>query len=215
MKIVFRGLRVFSVVPKRKNLYSKSMIVRNRRKRVKTACFLLVLCLAAQSFISQNTDDTQIVPEALRRPERGESPRYPKDLVIGDLGQGEVSEGAYLYARNILTAVTAGRADAQVLTNSGFSFTESMFDKVRGIRPRDSRLGGGRNEPDGCVSFLIRIIGPQESITGELFIRLSDAADGMAAGRWLLDDLILEEKRTLSDIRDSYRYDFSPYERFY
>jgi len=30
-----------------------------------------------------------------------------------------------------------------------------------------------------------------------------------------LDDLILEGKRTLSDIRDSYRYNFSPYERFY
>jgi hypothetical protein len=166
--------------------------------------------------VSQEADTT--VPEALRRPERGEAPRYPKDLVIGDLGQGEISESAYLYARNILTALAAGRRDAQVLTNSGFSFTESMFDSIRSIRPRDSRLGGGRNEPDGCVSFLIRIIGPSESITGELFIRLADAIDaldGVTAGRWLLDDLLLEGKRTLADIRDSYRYDFSPYERFY
>jgi len=166
--------------------------------------------------VSQETDT--VVPEALRRPERGEAPRYPKDLVIGDLGQGEVSESAYLYARNILTAVTAGNRNAQILANSGFSFTESMFDSIRSIRPRDSRLGGGRNEPDGCISFLIRIIGPSESITGELFIRLADAIDaqdGTAAGRWLLDDFILEGKRTLADIRDSYRYDFSPYERFY
>jgi len=158
------------------------------------------------------------VPEALRRPERGEAPRYPKDLVIGDLGPGEISESAYLYARNILTALTAGRRDAQVLTSSGFSFTEIMFDSIRSIRPRDSRLGGGRYEPDGCVSFLFRIIGPSESITGELFIRQADAIDaldGTAAGRWLLDDLILEGKRALADIRDSYRYDFSPYERFY
>jgi hypothetical protein len=158
------------------------------------------------------------VPEALRRPERGEAPRYPKDLVIGDLGQGEVSESAYLYARNILTAITAGNRNAQILANSGFSFTESMFDSIRSIRPRDSRLGGGRYEPDGCVSFLVRIIGPSESITGELFIRQADAIDaldGPAEGRWLLDDLILEGKRTLADIRDSYRYDFSPYERFY
>jgi len=155
------------------------------------------------------------VPDVLRRPERGEAPRYPKDLVIGDLGQGEASEGAYLYARSILTALTAGRRDAQVLTNTGFSFTDSMFDNIRSIRPRDSRLGGGRNEPDGCVSFLIRIIGPSESITGELFIRVADAMDSTAAGRWLLDDLILEGKKTLTDIRDSYRYDFSPYERFY
>ena len=193
------------------------MVVCNRLKSIKTACFLLSLCLIAQNLLSQEAGDT-VVPEALRRPERGEAPRYPKDLVIGDLGQGEVSESAYLYARNILTAVTAGRKDAQVLTNSGFSFTDSMFDSIRSIRPRDSRLGGGRNEPDGCVSFLIRIIGPSESITGELFIRLADAIDaqdGTAAGRWLLDDLVLEGKRALADIRDSYRYDFSPYERFY
>jgi hypothetical protein len=193
------------------------MVAYNRRKRLKTACFLLALCLIAQNLISQEAGDTA-VPEALRRPDRGETPRYPKDLVIGDLGQGEISEGAYLYARNILTAITAGRRDAQVLANSGFSFTESMFDSIRSIRPRDSRLGGGRNEPDGCVSFLIRIIGPSESITGELFIRQADAIDaldGTVAGRWLLDDLILEGKRTLADIRDTYRYDFSPYERFY
>jgi hypothetical protein len=195
------------------------MIVRNRRIRIAAACFLSVLWLTAQSQVSQEAADyAQTVPEALRRPERGEAPRYPKDMVIGDLGQGDVSEGAYLYARNILTAVTAGRSDAQVLTNSGFSFTESVFDSVRTIRPRDSRLGGGRNEPDGCVSFLFRIIGPQESITGELFIRPAEAADAtdtIAEGRWLLDDFVLEGKRTLTDIRDSYRYDFSPYERFY
>jgi hypothetical protein len=193
------------------------MIVYNHGKHLKTACFLLALCLITQNLLSQDAGGTA-VPEALRRPERGETPRYPKDLVIGDLGQGEVSESAYLYARNILNAITTGRRDAQILTSSGFSFTESMFDNIRSISPRDSRLGGGRYEPDGCISFLIRIIGPRESITGELFIRQADAVDaldGTAAGRWLLDDLILEGKRALADIRDSYRYDFSPYERFY
>jgi len=186
------------------------MIALSRRKRIKTACFLLALCLIAQNFLSQNIFNTQIEPDSLRRPERGEAPRYPKDLVIGELGQGEVSEGAYLFARSILNAIAAGRKDAQVFANSGFSFTESIFDNIRSIRPRDSRLGGGRYEPDGCASFLIRIIGQQESITGELFIRRAETS-----GEWLLDDLILEGKRTLSDIRDSYRYDFSPYERFY
>ena len=186
------------------------MIVFNRRKLGKTACFLLGLCLIVQNLFSQNTVNMETVPDSLKRPERGEAPRYPKDLVIGDLGQGEASEEAYLYARNILSAIAAGRRDAQILANSGFSFTESIFDNVRSIRPRDSRLGGGRYEPDGCVSFLFRIIGQQESITGELFIRLAEAS-----GRWLLDDLIVEGKRALSDIRDSYRYNFSPYERFY
>jgi hypothetical protein len=186
------------------------MIVFNRRKPGKTTVFLLGLCLISQNLVSEDAINTQIVPDSLKMPERGEAPRYPKDLVIGDLGQGEASEGAYLYARNVLTAIAAGRRDASVLANSGFSFTESIFDNIRSIRPRDSRLGGGRYEPDGCVSFLFRIIGPQESITGELFIRVAESS-----GRWLLDDLILEGKRSLSDIRDSYRYNFSPYERFY
>ena len=186
------------------------MIVVNRLKLGRTVCFLLGLCLITQNLLSQDAANTEIVPDSLRRPERGEAPRYPKDLVIGDLGQGEAPEEAYRYARNILSAIAAGRRDVSVLANSGFSFAESIFDNVRSIRPRDSRLGGGRNEPDGCVSFLFRIIGPQESITGELFIRVAESS-----GRWLLDDLILEGKRTLSDIRDSYRYNLSPYERFY
>ena len=186
------------------------MIVVNRCKPGKTACFFLVLCFIAQNLLSQNAANIETVPDSLIRPERGEAPRYPKDLVIGDLGPGEASEGAYLFARNVLTAITAGRRNAEVLTDSGFSVTESIFDNVRSIRPRDTRLGGGRNEPDGCVSFLFRIIGQQESITGELFIRQAETS-----GRWLLDDLILEGKRALSDIRDSYRYNFSPYERFY
>jgi len=186
------------------------MIVINRCKLGKAACFLMGLCLITQNLLSQDAAYTGIMPDSLRRPERGEAPRYPKDLVIGDLGQGEAPEEAYLYARSILTAIAAGRRDVQILANSGFSFTESLFDNVRGIRPRDSRLGGGRYEPDGCVSYLFRIIGQQESITGEMFIRQAEAS-----GRWLLDDLIVEGKRALSDIRDSYRYNFSPYERFY
>jgi hypothetical protein len=186
------------------------MIVFNHRKSLQIACFFLGFCLIAQNLVSQDADNTQTAPDVLRRPERGEAPRYPKDLVIGDLGQGEVSEGAYLFARDALSAITAGRRNAQSLIDSNFSFTESTFDNIRSIRPRDSRLGGGRNEPDGCVSFLFRIIGQQESITGELFIRWAETS-----GRWLLDDLILEEKRALADIRDSYRYNFTPYERFY
>jgi hypothetical protein len=41
-----------------------------------------------------------------------------------------------------------------------------------------------------------------------LFIRFEE-------GSWVLDDLFLEEERAISEIRDGYRYNFSPYERFY
>jgi hypothetical protein len=165
-------------------------------------CLFTGLCFFPHELSSQET----AVPDALRRPERGEAPRYAYDFVIGELGQGEASDGAYLFARNLLSAITTGRSDAPVLENS--ALPESLFQEVRGIRPRSFRLGGGRNEADGSVSFVTRFIGQDESITGELFIRFED-------GSWILDDLFLEEKRAISEIRDGYRYNFSPYERFY
>ena len=187
----------------------------NRCKSVKIIGLSLCLWAISQGAFPQEDFSTQPVPETLRRPERGEAPRYPKDLVIGELGQGNANEGAYIFAQNILSAVIANRQDSTTLTQSGYSFPENFFEDVSSIRPRSYRLGGGRVELDGCVSFVVRIIGPDASITGELFIRLADALDEETSGRWLLDDLIIENKRPLSEIRDSYRYDFSPYERFY
>jgi hypothetical protein len=181
----------------------------------KTACFLFVLWFVARWSFSQEAAET--VPDSLRRPERGEAPRYPDDLVIGELGQGETPDGAYIFSKSILSALTAGNRAATVFADTGSSFAESSFDLIRGIRARSYRLGGGRTEADGCVSFLVRFIGPDESITGELFVRWAETAEegGFGAGKWLLDDLILENKRSLNEIRDSYRYEFSPYERFY
>jgi hypothetical protein len=40
------------------------------------------------------------------------------------------------------------------------------------INPRIFRLGGGREEQDGSVSFLVRFAGREQGITGELFVRL-------------------------------------------
>ena len=193
------------------------MITSNWGKNAGMLCLFLGLCLITQGVISQDNSETNTVPDILRRPERGEAPRYPKDLIIGELGQGEAPEGAYRFAQNLLSAMTQGRRDAAVLSGSGYSFPEGFFDELRSIRPGSYRLGGGRMEPDGSVSFLVRFIGAQESITGELFIRQPDSGDAESSkqGRWLLDDIILEGKRPLSELRDSYRYDFSPYERFY
>ena len=152
------------------------------------------------------------MPDTLRRPVRGEGPRFPSDLVIGELGRGDASEGAYAFARNILAALMAGRRDAPVFTDSASYIAESAFDEVRSLRPRTFRLGGGRIEPDGCVSFLVRFMSREESITGELFIRRLETSGG---GRWILDDIVLEPKRTISEIRGTYRFNFSPYERFF
>jgi hypothetical protein len=161
-------------------------------------------------------------------PERGEAPRYPQDLVIGELGQGEAPLGAYQFAQELLSALVSGRNTAAVVQRSSSLIGESVFEELRSISTRTYRIGSGRYEPDGSVSFLVRFIGRTESIVGELFVRYETPRAAATAesgedteparqegARWLLDDLMLEDKIPLSDIRDTYRYDFSPYERFY
>ena len=191
------------------------------------ACFLLCLCVFIPGTFAQGepkksefpgteSQGTQnsTIPDALRRPERGETPRYPKDVVIGELGQGVSPDGAYHLARQLLSVLISGSKDAQILADSLSVLTESQFEELNSIVPRSYRIGGGRIEADGSVSFLVRFLGNEESISGELYLRQIENEAPQEA-RWLLDDLILEDKRTISEIRDSYRYDFSPYERFY
>lgn len=235
---------------------------------------------------SSGDNNSQTIPETLRRPERGETPRYPRDVVIGVLGQGQSPDDAYKYAQDLLSTLLAGTRDAQIVTDNSTVLTESLLDQLGSIEPQSYRIGSGRIEEDGSVSYLVRFLGQNESITGELFLRQANAAapgDNSASGgtsvssedstsmgdststgdstsggdvtsggnlvssgdqasagdqttggdivssgdqtsgevavsgngKWRLDDLVLEEKRLLTEIRDSYRYDFSPYERFY
>ena len=138
-------------------------------------------------------------------------------MVIGELGQGEAPFGAYSFSRSLLLALMEGRREAPALTGGAAFIAESAFEEIRSIRPRTFRLGGGRIEADGCVSFLVRFIGRDESITAELFVRRAETGEdgGFGAEGWILDDLILEDSRALAEIRDIYRFNFSPYERFF
>jgi len=179
-------------------------------------CLLLGLCFFSQMIFPQETDYSSVpVSDALRRPERGEAPRYPEDLVIGELGQGSAPLGAYQLAQEFLSALVRNAPSLERYPIA----TESASEEIRGINAGSYRIGGGRREPDGSVSFLVRFIGRDESITGELFVRSSVEYTGESGGEdegtWRLDDLILEDKIPLSSIRDDYRYDFSPYERFF
>ena len=207
---------------------------------LKTVIFLLSLCALGTGIYSQ---EVNTIPEALRRPERGEAPRYPIDVVIGELGRGKAPDGAYLFAKDLLSALTMGSREAQVLSGAGSILTESLREEIDGIEPIDYRLGGGRIEPDGCVSFMVRFIGTEQTISGELFLRRAETSaieigadpngpaeqEGSTAEeesieaseipvsgeKWILDDLVLEDVKLLNEIGDSYRFDFSPYERFY
>ena len=185
--------------------------------RVKITYLLFALAFFAPKIFSQ---ETRTIPDGLRRPERGEAARYPQDLVIGELGQGQAPEGAYRFARDLLQALITGNEEAPALADTDAIITESVLDEIKGVEPRIYRLGGGKTELDGSVSFLVRFVGSQESMTGELYLRQNEISDEVSGNsvtrsRWILDDLLLEERKALTELRDGYRYDFSPYERFF
>jgi hypothetical protein len=180
------------------------------------------------------------IPEVLLRPQRGEAPRYPLDTVIGALGRGEAPEEAYLFAREAAAALIAGNLQAPSLQAMNSRSLESFISAMNTISPRVYRWGSGREEPDGAVSFLVRFLGRERGIAGELYIRrqeavpslegaggagASDAASAGTAGPdavrvspdpaiWRFEDLILEEARERG-LEDDHRFDFPPYERFF
>jgi hypothetical protein len=151
------------------------------------------------------------VPEALRQPRRGdENPRYPRDGIIGELGQGLASEDAYRYARNLLQGALSLNRESALLAGAAASQLEELFAALETLGPQQCRLGGGREEADGSTSFLFRFIGRDLSLAGELYVR----PDGKT---WRLDDIIVEEAKALSEGggMNTYKFDFSPYERFF
>jgi hypothetical protein len=152
------------------------------------------------------------VPETLRIPQRGEAPRYPQDVVIGELGRGRAPEESYRYARlcleALLSASLSGNREALSLPGADKALADRLFEELEPIAPLQFRLGGGREEDDGAVSFLVRFLGREKGKAGELFLLPKDET-------WLLDDLLLEEEQDLAEEREAYRFDFSPYERFY
>jgi hypothetical protein len=136
------------------------------------------------------------------------------DMVIGEIGQGAASEAAYSFANSVGSALLSGRHDHPVLASVNSALLESYISSVRGIEAGAFRIGSGREEADGSVSFIIRFIGRDHGMIGELFIRRSQGSAG-----WVFDELILEEARSREEemqkaaVRS--RFDFSPYERFY
>jgi hypothetical protein len=121
------------------------------------------------------------IPEELLRPRRSEAPRYPIDTVIGELGQGKAPKEAYEIARNAATAFLSGNINAPVLSPVSKVYLEGWMDMLNDVNPQIFRLGGGREEPDGSVSFLVRFAGRERGITGELFVRAEERPSRVTA----------------------------------
>ncbi|MDR0645143.1 MAG: hypothetical protein LBG05_09645 [Treponema sp.] len=157
------------------------------------------------------------VPDNLRKPQKGEAPRYPKDIVIGELGRGEASEEAYVFAKKILSGILRGEKVAD----------PGVVENIQSVAPQKFRIAGGREE-DGSVSFIFRFIGREKWIVGEIYVRFeslqeitvvsdteqTDSSVIKEAG-WKLDDIILDDAKAVGQSAKTYTYDFSPYERFF
>jgi hypothetical protein len=187
-------------------------------------CLLLFLTVSVSAMAQQDGFSRGSIPEELLRPATGEAPRYPADIVIGELGQGGATASAYSFANNLGSAFLSNRMNHPALASINEAVREAQLSEIGVISPESFRIGGGREEPDGAFSFLIRFIGRDSGITGELYIRYvtrqTENAEGetVRTGSWVFEDLLLEKPKSReAEQREAsgYRYDFSPYERFY
>jgi len=156
------------------------------------------------------------IPEMLRRPMKGEAPRYPIDRIIGELGQGSAPGAAFECAQRLISGIVTGNRigidsrDSRLLD----SILAKYLVNLEEVDAQRFHLGGGRFEEDGSVSFLVRLVGRDKWITGELYL-VNPADDDSENENWRLDDLILEEGKNIEEGKDPYQYDFTPYQRFF
>jgi hypothetical protein len=158
------------------------------------------------SIIENTTNGT--IPPVLLRPQQGEALRYPRDILIGELGRGRAPEDVYVFARSLMAALFYKNRNSRLLTPLGSAFWDDFFKTLDQVNPQKYHLGGGREEPDGSTSFLFRFIGSTQGIAGELYLRKEDTS-------WLLEEIILETIQNIGEGKEPYKYDFSPYERFF
>jgi hypothetical protein len=160
-------------------------------------------------------------------------------MIIGSLNRGDISAAAYTCAREVMDALIRGNREAPVLSAVNSGDREKIFSDLGKIEPRKFRLGEGREEADGAVSFLVRFMGRERGIVGELYVRSTlvelEEVEPEEAGPeeeeteeeeeapvvvqrqavWRLDDLILEEERRLDEVIEDRSFDLPPYERFF
>ena len=148
-----------------------------------------------------------VVPEQIRRPQRGESPRLPEDTIIGPLGRGEAPPEAYRFAQRTLQSLMRTPPAPDILAGLDPGEAGRITGILLEIKPAQVRIGGGRTEEDGSVSFLLRFIGSSQWAGGELYVRLKETT-------WVLEDLILDRPGNSSGMEDPYRFNLPPYERF-
>ncbi|MCL2213636.1 MAG: hypothetical protein FWC06_00360 [Treponema sp.] len=188
--------------------------------RLLVSCILILIPVLS---VSQERLPRGSIPEELLRPARGESPRYPVDVVIGEIGRGNATAAAYFFANSVGTGLLSGQMGHPALSSVNAVTRESYLTALQAVSPVNFRIGGGREEADGSVSFLVRFLGRELGITGELYIRYvtrqieGDDGEIRSVGNWIFEELLLDEpgERSIEIQEPNYRNDFNPYERFF
>ena len=174
------------------------------RRKILNAGIVIFFCILV---VAQTAEDGSrfrsgetLLPEVLQRPKYGEELRFPQDYVIGDLGRCDASEESYRYARLVIASLAAGNGNTE-----GVQFPEqkrlSVVQNIAVLGTRNWRVGGGRVEPDGSVSFLVRFLGREKSITGEIYLRKEEPKPETEEDNvyWHVDDVLLESPRSLAE----------------
>jgi hypothetical protein len=149
-----------------------------------------------------------VVPEALIRPTRERGAFYPVDAVIGPLGVEDLAGEAGDYAKTVMQDLLSQDAASASIGNLGTDITGDAMEKLSEAAPHKWRLGGGREEADGSVSFLFRFMGREKEVSGELYLRSAD-------GGWKTEDIIFNTPKELTIGAETSSSSYTPYERFY
>jgi len=163
------------------------------------ALFFFILFFAPFFLFAQDGGRGSI-PQVLARPLRGEAARLPVDTVIGEMGQGSADPAAYAFVRQFALGLLSGNAGHPALASVNPQARESYLHSMGQIGAQGFRIGSGRQEPDGSVSFLIRFIGRDDAILGEVYINnrgggeveVGGGAVSGATSGWLFEELLLE-----------------------
>jgi hypothetical protein len=193
----------------------------NNLKRVLLACcfFVAAVSVSAEDAKDKAASDKEpaaaqtpdTIPPALIQPERGATPVYAVDTVIGDLGAGDAPEPAYTTALQAVNALFYQRKKAESLASLNAAKLKALINKIADLKPKRFRVGSAKVEPDGSVSFLFHLIGGTDDAVGEVYVVQREKT-------WTVDDLLIEQKSDWdkdNQKTDNGDYSYPAYARFY
>jgi len=152
---------------------------------------------------------TGTISENISRPDVLREPIYPSDITIGALGPGTAPMDAYNYARRVLRELR--QSNTKELSALSSKDKAEITGNIETVKPASFRIGGGREEEDGSISFLFRFIGKNDEFAGEIYLR-----DSSGKGDWKVEDVIPEDIKTIQEATDNeHAYSWLPYDRIY